>query len=77
MAVIATALVLGLATGTLADDAPDAAFLEYLGSWGDEGDEEEWIMLAGDEDGDPAELAELRESPNATRSEDDEVTYER
>jgi len=46
--VAAAALVIAALQAAAADraeEAPDAAFLEYLGSW--EEDDEDWVALAG------------------------------
>ncbi|MEM8983124.1 MAG: hypothetical protein AAGC71_08865 [Pseudomonadota bacterium] len=72
--VVGTALLFGLASGSLADDMPDASFLEYLGTWEEDGDEAEWILVADEEsldapDDDSSEAQLARE--------DDEVSYER
>ncbi|MEL7537164.1 MAG: hypothetical protein AAFZ58_08760 [Pseudomonadota bacterium] len=75
VSVFGTALVLGFASGTVADDIPDADFLEYLGSWDNEDEEAEWILVAEETSGDATATEERREA-KATRSEQDEVTYE-
>ncbi|MEM1263668.1 MAG: hypothetical protein AAGH76_14805 [Pseudomonadota bacterium] len=68
------ALLLGLASGSLADDMPDASFLEYLGTWEDDGDEADWILVADEE-----ALDEPQDDSSETHAarDDDEVNYER
>lgn len=76
-AVYGIAVALALVGAALADEMPDADFLEYLGSWSDDADEADWILVAGEEDDDPAELAALTSTSPEGEREDDEVTYER
>ncbi len=63
---MATAAVLPAPAAERGEEAPDAAFLEYLGSW--EEDDSDWIALAGT----APEDAERRAAPAEEREQDEE-----
>lgn len=68
---------LGGAIGVVvADELPDADLLEYLGSWDDSTEEQDWYLLAVDDDREAALEDALREANTRDDEQTDEVTYE-
>lgn len=71
---LVAALLLTAAPVTADDSAPDAAFLEYLGSW--EGSDEEWVALLDEEQDDNTVSRDDQRSDPAPGEESQETEHE-
>lgn len=72
---LAAALLFAAAMPAAADDsAPDAAFLEYLGSW--EGSDEEWVALLDEDQDDNTVSRDDQRSDPAPGDESQETEHE-